>query len=99
MYVCSSSRQLIRKLFNFNLQYVAIFLFHPSLSLSLSLSLSGLLSANDSVIGDPLFTVPFREDQTSLCFEVHGKANNNFNLVSDTCTNVNAYFAPMLNPR
>ena len=42
--------------------------------------------------------MPFREDQTALCFEVHGKTNNNINLVSDTCTNVNAYYASMLNP-
>ena len=30
-----------------------------------------------------------------MCYEVHGEANAYFNLISDTCTSVNAYFSPM----
>ena len=62
-----------------------------------SLFLSGM-AGNDSVIGDPLMAVPFQKDQSSLCFEIHGVANQRFNLVSDTCTSVNAYYKPMNNP-
>lgn len=65
--------------------------------------------SNDTVIGDPLFTVPLYDTQGStpilekatnssppaLCFEVHGASNKVFNLVSDRCTTVNALFAPM----
>ena len=47
---------------------------------------------NDTSIGDPLYAVPFRPDHTSLCYEVHSEANQNFNLISDSCTNVNAYY-------
>ncbi len=54
--------------------------------------------ANDTVIGDPLLSVPVYKDQTSLCFEVHGSANKHFNLISDICTSVNALFTPMNNP-
>lgn len=52
---------------------------------------------NDTVIGDPLFTVPFHTagfDRINLCFEVHGQANSTFNFVSDECVNVNAHYAP-----
>ena len=49
---------------------------------------------NDTLIGDPLYAVPFTEDGVSLCFEVHGAASQYFNLVSDTCTNVNVFYAP-----
>ena len=62
----------------------------------------GLLN-NDTVIGDPLFTVPLYDRSGStpgslppaLCFEIHGAANRTFNLVSDMCTSVNAQYAPM----
>ena len=64
---------------------------------------------SDTVIGDPLFTVPLYDTQGStpilekaskssppaLCFEVHGASNKFFNLVSDRCTTINALFAPM----
>jgi hypothetical protein len=61
---------------------------------------------NDSVIGDPLFTVPLltaRETpqdlrSVSLCYEIHGVANAYFNLISDTCVSVNVLYSPMLNP-
>ena len=55
---------------------------------------------NDTIIGDPLFTVPLYltldshhfDERPSLCFEVHGTAGKFFNLVSDTCTSVNALY-------
>ena len=53
------------------------------------------LVTNDTIVGDPLFTVPITATGTSLCFEVHGSANRIFNLVSDVCTTVNAHYAPM----
>ena len=53
------------------------------------------------MIGDPLYAAPvYSEDgkEYSLCYEVFGRANATFNLVSDTCVNVNARYAPMNNP-
>ena len=58
---------------------------------------SGLLT-NDTVIGDPLFTVPIGQNDSSLCYEVHGRTNVSINLVSDTCVNINAYYSPMIIP-
>ena len=55
---------------------------------------------NDSVIGDPLYTVPLYSDDDkdySLCYEVYGRTNATFNLVSDTCVTVNAHYGPMNN--
>ena len=60
-------------------------------------------------IGDPLFKVPIHIDQTlidqnpalaeaCLCYEVHGRDNSTFNLLSDRCTSVNARFLAMANP-
>ncbi len=70
----------------------------------LSFFVTGFLS-DDVIIGDPLFTVPlYNKDDTtpangvsspSLCFEIHGAANQVFNLVSDRCTSVNALYSPM----
>ena len=34
----------------------------------------------------------------SLCYEIHGRANSYFNLVSDKCTSVNAFYIPLDNP-
>ena len=57
---------------------------------------------NDTIIGDPLYEVPlkiskeFEEEiggEVSLCYEVHGKANRMFNLISDKCVSVNAHYA------
>ena len=52
---------------------------------------------NDTVIGDPLFTVPYLtppgQPGQKLCYEVHGQPNTHFNLVSDTCVSVNALYA------
>ena len=49
-----------------------------------------------------MFTVPLSLSEESvkefgelsLCYEVHGKANVNFNLVSDICVSVNALYYP-----
>jgi len=50
---------------------------------------------NDTVVGDPLFTVSITSTGQSLCYEVHGMPNRIFNLISDECTTVNAYYAPI----
>ena len=59
---------------------------------------------NDTVVGDPLFTIPLNINATdgltlnlngkqpSLCYEIHGEANEYFNLVSDDCVSVNAHY-------
>lgn len=61
-------------------------------------------NVNDTVIGDPLFTVPIfvqdkstipgvgEDDPINLCYELHGQDDANFNLVSDVCTTVNAHY-------
>ena len=64
---------------------------------------------NDTIIGDPLFTVPLDIPTTTisglitgatphLCFEVHGERETIFNLISDRCTSVNALFTAMTPP-
>ena len=66
------------------------------------------MNANDTIIGDPLFTVPIQIPQelitqnpnltgASLCYEIHGRANSYFNLVSDKCTSVNAFYISLDN--
>ena len=57
---------------------------------------------NDSIVGDPLFSVPLNLVNGSellelktllhLCYEIHGRPDTYFNLVSDECTNINAYY-------
>ena len=55
---------------------------------------------NDTVIADPQFTVTLPNKTESMCYEVHGEAGKYFNLISDTCTSVNALFTAMPdNPR
>ena len=60
-------------------------------------------------IRDPLFKVPIHIDQAlidanpalaeaCLCYEVHGRDNSTFNLLSDRCTSVNARYTSMNNP-
>ena len=60
-------------------------------------------------IGDPLFKIPIHFDQAlidqnpalaeaCLCYEVHGRDNSTFNLLSDRCTSVNAQYTAMANP-
>ena len=66
----------------------------------MSIAFTGMLR-NDSVIGDPLYTVPLYSQSNkeySLCYEVFGRTNSTFNLVSDTCVSVNAHYGPMDNP-
>ena len=46
----------------------------------------------DTVIGDPLFTVPLPNSQ-HLCYEIRGAADEYFNFISDMCVSVNAYYA------
>lgn len=53
---------------------------------------------NDTVIGDPLYTVPYYnaskpEGRQNLCYEIHGRSNHNFNLISDKCASVNAHYS------
>ena len=36
--------------------------------------------------------------ELSLCYEVHGRANSVFNLISDICVCVNAHYSPMIIP-
>ena len=48
------------------------------------------------MIGDPLFTVPYLTDnleRTNFCFEIHGKSDSFFNLVSDSCVSINAQYS------
>ena len=64
--------------------------------------IKGAIMKNDTVI-DVFYTVPLQiSDEliesdpdvanTSLCYEIHGEANKTFNLVSDTCTSINAEY-------
>ena len=59
-------------------------------------------SFNDTVIGDPLYEVPLNllggkifPEVTSLCYEIHGRAGQIFNLISDGCVQVNANYSAM----
>ena len=63
-------------------------------------------SVNDTVIADPVYTVPLLVSGgnhsfvsgTPLCYEIHGEADQTFNLVSDECTSVNAFYESAHNP-
>ena len=59
---------------------------------------------NDTIIGDPLFTIPlrniderefpeFESEEVSLCYEYHGERNRTYNLISDRCTTVSAQYS------
>ncbi|CAI8024993.1 Extracellular matrix protein FRAS1, partial [Geodia barretti] len=50
---------------------------------------------NDTIIGDPLFTVTLPNEDEFMCYEVHGYSGKYFNLVSDSCTSVNALFSQL----
>ena len=57
---------------------------------------------NDTIIGDPLYEVPLNKipdgifpEITSLCYEIHGKEDTIFNLISDGCVQVNANYSAM----
>ena len=60
---------------------------------------------NDTVRGDPLFTVPlpslYVDDENlkgaGLCYEYHGRSGQHYNLISDQCVSVNALFSHGLN--
>lgn len=58
--------------------------------------------SNDTIIGDPLFKAAVwlqdEERSTNLCYEIHGRSNMMFSLVSDVCVAVNARYVPMNNP-
>ena len=47
-------------------------------------------------MGDPVFTVPIMPsgsvESLALCYEIHGKADTFFNLISDLCVSVNAHY-------
>ena len=55
---------------------------------------------NDTLVGDPLLTVPLPADSiqgmdvsdASLCYEVYGRDDTFFNLLSDGCVSVNAHY-------
>ena len=49
-------------------------------------------TVNDTVIGDPLFTVNILGREESMCYEVRGSAGAYLNLISDTCTSVTALY-------
>jgi len=81
--------------------------FCPSLVASIPIVQPTLtpIQVNDTVTGNPLMVVPLNvgdstrielglseSDRVSLCYEVHGEANQNFNLVSDMCVSVNAHY-------
>ena len=50
---------------------------------------------NDTIIGacGVVYTVPFSKGDESLCYEVYGSPDQHYNLVSDVCINVNAYYS------
>ena len=60
------------------------------------------VEVNDTVIGDPLYTVPIlvsneqlsslNLDSLSLCYEIHGDSGQWFNLVTDECASVNSRY-------
>ena len=51
---------------------------------------------SDTIIGDPLLQAPLWMEDTdeviSLCYEVHGRSDSYFSLVSDECVMVNALY-------
>ena len=60
-------------------------------------------SVNDTIVGDPLLSVPLSissvqgltlnmNDRPALCFEIHGDADQHFNLLSDNCVSVNGHY-------
>jgi hypothetical protein len=69
-------------------------------------SVFSLALVDDTVIADPLFTVPILvspadllatgEKKLSLCYEFHGIANRWFNFITDMCTNVNAHYTAVV---
>ena len=70
----------------------------------ISLTVDGL-QVNDTVIGDPLYSVPIHVPKEqlqalgfshlSLCYELHGKSDKWFNLVTDKCISVNTHYTSL----
>ena len=71
---------------------------------SLSVGRQGVLlrRVNDTIVGDPLYTVPLQGSNltdfpelvgVSLCYEFHGFSGKYYSVVSDACTAVNAHYA------
>ena len=57
--------------------------------------------ANDTIIGEALFTVPLLTNSSlsqSLCYEIYGSAGTILNLISDRCVSVNAHYTAMSVP-
>ena len=51
---------------------------------------------NDTGVADPQFSVSTPANASeALCYEFHGTPGKYFNLISDICTSVNAYFTVM----
>ena len=67
---------------------------------------TGGVFVNDTLTGDPLLTVPLFDDPnvapgdpiSKLCYELHGEANAYFNLISDECTSVSAFYQTASTP-
>ena len=63
---------------------------------------TGLRSINDTVFSYPFFTVPILNTTDGrhrsgavgfpMCYEVYGRSDSYFNLISDCCTSVNAHY-------
>ena len=68
---------------------------------------TGEVLVNDTVTADPVFSVPLNipnlgavglpGPSLSICFELRGRDNTLFNLVSDQCLSVNAHYTPVNN--
>lgn len=61
-----------------------------------------LRRVNDTIVGDPLYTIPLQGlnlthfpelEGVSLCYEFHGLSDTFYSVVSDACTSVNAHYA------
>ena len=56
---------------------------------------------NDTVRGDPLFSIPLPSEyitdpelkSVQLCFEIHGQSGHHYNLISGKCTSVTALYS------
>ena len=63
------------------------------------------VEVNDTVIGDPLYTVPIlvsneqlsslKLDSLPLCYKIHGDSGQWFNLVTDECASVNSHYVSL----
>ena len=64
--------------------------------------LDAAVEVNDTVIGDPLLTVPvlvqasdlaqLGAERLSLCYEIYGRPREYFNFVKDDCAFANAHY-------